>query len=58
MSPCVTSRKEIKQSQNQFSANMGTLIDRGVIERVDVGVYAFCEPVLREVCPQVWGLGR
>jgi hypothetical protein len=50
--------KEIKQSQNQFSANMGTLIDRDVIQRVDVGVYAFCEPLLREYVRRfgVWGV--
>jgi hypothetical protein len=50
----------IGQRQYQFSANMGVLIERGVIDRVDVGVYAFRDPLLREYIRKfgVWGVGE
>jgi hypothetical protein len=50
--------KAIGQNQNQFSANMGVLIEREVIDRVDVGVYAFRDPLLREYIRKfgVWGV--
>lgn len=33
--------------QNQYSSNMGTLIERGIIKRVDTGVYSFVDPLLK-----------
>ncbi len=38
----------LDQNQSQFSANMAILIERGVVERVDIGVYGFRDPLLRE----------
>ncbi len=46
--PLKVIEKAIGQSQNQFSANMGILLEREVIDRVDVGVYTFRDPLLRE----------
>ncbi len=40
--------KEIKFKQNEFSANIGTLIDKNIIRRVDRSVYAFIDPLLKE----------
>lgn len=34
--------------QNQYSVNMGHLIDKNVITRVDRGVYMFVDPLLKE----------
>ncbi|MBN2351974.1 MAG: ATP-binding protein, partial [Spirochaetales bacterium] len=40
--------KNIGRDQSQFSTNMATLIDRGVIYKPAVGLYAFCDPMLKE----------
>jgi hypothetical protein len=57
--PVKVIEKSIGQAQNQFSTNMGTLTDREVIDRVDVGVYAFRDPLLRQYIRKfgVWGVG-
>lgn len=34
--------------QNQYSANMGNLVKRGIISQVDRGVYSFIDPLLKE----------
>ena len=34
--------------QNEYSANIGKLIERNIIHRVDKGVYCFTEPLLKE----------
>ena len=56
--PLKVIEKAIGKNQNQFSANMGVLIERGVIDRVDVGVYAFRDPLLREYIRKfgAWGV--
>lgn len=33
--------------QNQYSSNMGTLIERSIIKRVDTGIYSFVDPLLK-----------
>jgi hypothetical protein len=38
----------IGYEQNQYSSNMGTLRERGIIKRVDMGVYQFVDPLLKE----------
>jgi predicted transcriptional regulator of viral defense system len=40
--------KELNLEQNQFSVNMGELIKKNVITRVDRGVYCFVDPLLKE----------
>jgi energy-coupling factor transporter ATP-binding protein EcfA2 len=40
--------KIIGYEQNQYSSNMGTLRERGIIKRVDMGVYQFVDPLLKE----------
>ncbi|WP_308130742.1 ATP-binding protein [uncultured Flavobacterium sp.] len=44
--------KEIKSKQNEFSSNIGTLIDKNIIRRVDRSVYAFVDPLLKEYIKQ------
>ena len=39
---------EIKSKQNEFSSNIGTLIEKNIIRRVDKSVYAFVDPLLKE----------
>lgn len=39
---------EIDQAQNQFSTNIGNLVQRGVIIKVEKGVYSFLDPLLKE----------
>lgn len=39
---------KLNLSQNQFSTNIGTLIEKGIIYRVDRGVYRFVNPLLKE----------
>jgi len=38
----------IGYEQNQYSSNMGTLIERGIIKRINTGVYSFVDPLLKE----------
>ena len=38
----------LQLEQNQFSVNMGELIKKNVIARVDRGVYCFVDPLLKE----------
>lgn len=38
----------LNQEQSQYSANMGTLIERGILTKPDVGVYSFADPLLKE----------
>jgi len=40
--------KQIKYKQNEFSSNIGTLIEKNIIRRVDRSVYAFVDPLLKE----------
>lgn len=40
--------EKIGQAQYQYSTNMSTLVDREIINRVDIGVYAFVDPLLKE----------
>lgn len=44
--------KVIKSKQNEFSSNIGTLIDKNIIRRVDRSVYAFVDPLLKEYIKQ------
>lgn len=44
--------KEIKAKQNEFSSNIGTLIDKNIIRRVDRSVYSFVDPLLKEYIKQ------
>ncbi|WP_218959066.1 hypothetical protein [Baaleninema simplex] len=39
---------KIGLAQNQYSINMSTLVDRGIINRLDKGVYGFVDPLLKE----------
>lgn len=39
---------EIGQAQNQFSTNISNLVQRGVIIKVEKGVYSFLDPLLKE----------
>ena len=39
---------EIGQEQNQFSTNIGNLVQREVITKVEKGVYSFFDPLLKE----------
>ena len=39
---------EIGQEQNQFSTNIGNLVQREVIIKVEKGVYSFFDPLLKE----------
>lgn len=56
--PLKVIEEAIGKNQNQFSANMGVLIEREVIDRVDVGVYSFRDPLLREYIRKfgAWGV--
>ncbi len=40
--------QEIGYEQNQYSSNMGTLVDRNIVTRLSMGVYGFVDPLLRE----------
>ena len=40
--------KTIDQEQSQFSTNMGTLVDRGILFKPATGFYAFTDPMLKE----------
>ena len=44
--------KEIKAKQNEFSSNIGTLIEKNIIRRVDRSVYSFVDPLLKEYIKQ------
>jgi len=39
---------QIGQTQNQYSTNMSALVERGIIFRLDIGIYAFVDPLLKE----------
>ncbi len=43
-----TIAEKLGLSQNQFSTNMGTLLERGVLNLVESGRYEFVDPLLRE----------
>lgn len=40
--------KQIGQEQSQFSTNMATLVDREIIFKPAIGLYAFTDPMLKE----------
>lgn len=44
--------KQIKAKQNEFSSNIGTLIEKNIIRRVDRSVYSFVDPLLKEYIKQ------
>lgn len=39
---------EIGYEQNQYSTNMATLVERGILSRMDKGIYCFVDPLLKE----------
>jgi len=40
--------KHLGVESNQFSTNIGTLIDKDIITRVDRSIYSFVDPLLKE----------
>jgi hypothetical protein len=46
--PLIFISGKIHLAQNQYSINMSTLLDRGIINRLDKGVYGFVDPLLKE----------
>lgn len=40
--------KHLQQDANQFSTNIGTLLDKGILVKIERGVYSFGDPLVKE----------